>query len=316
MIDWQPTAASEILRARAELLGKIRHFFNNRNAYEVDVPVLGASAVTDLHIASIEARCNGGSYFLQSSPEYFMKRLLVAGSGDIYCLGKAFRDGEAGRRHNPEFTLLEWYRIGWDDHRLMDEVSELFCHLLPAPLPVQKISYGELFQQHTGLNPHSCELQKLRVLAAEVTGQRDFNEPRSTCLDAIFSFAIEPKLPDGLVLVHDYPSCQAALARIEKNAGGELVARRFEAFLNGMELANGYWELTCAEEQAQRFDSDRQQRRDAGKVDRQADSKLLAALQSGLPECAGVALGVDRLLMQLLGKSSIAEVMAFPHSRL
>ncbi|MDM3872442.1 EF-P lysine aminoacylase EpmA [Porticoccus sp. W117] len=314
-MNWQPSASTETLRARAHLLAQIRQFFHQRNAFEVDVPVLGVTGVTDLHIDSIAAQCNGGEFFLQSSPEYFMKRLLAAGSGDIYCLGKAFRDGEAGSRHNPEFTLLEWYRVGWDEHRLMEEVAELLRHLLPDSLPLHKFSYGELFLQHTGLNPHTVALQNLQTLAGEVTGNPAFNEPRSTCLDAIFSFAIEPKLPDGLVLVYDYPQCQAALARIQPDNNGQPVARRFEAFLNGMELANGYWELTCPKEQARRFEDDRQQRRTAGKAEIEADGKLLAAMQSGMPECAGVALGVDRLLMQLLGEQSIEAVMAFPLSQ-
>ncbi|UTW45006.1 EF-P lysine aminoacylase GenX [bacterium SCSIO 12696] len=315
-MNWQPSASIDTLRTRAHLLAKIRDFFNARSAYEVDVPVLGARAVTDLHIDSVEARCNGGSYFLQSSPEYFMKRLLAAGSGDIYCLGKAFRDGEAGGRHNPEFTLLEWYRLGWDDHRLMDEVAELVGALYPEPLAIQKASYGELFYEHIGIDPHRGELSQLQTVAAQVAGCDAFNEPRATCLDLIFSLLVEPNLPDGLVLVYDYPECQAALARIAEDENGRRVARRFEAFLHRMELANGYWELVDAQEQTQRFEWDCEQRQTAGKKVVQADTKLLAALQSGLPECAGVALGVDRLLMAVLSKNNIGEVLPFSFDRL
>ncbi|MGS2724667.1 EF-P lysine aminoacylase EpmA [Porticoccus sp. GXU_MW_L64] len=314
-MNWRPSATIDILHARAWLLAQVRQFFDQRNAFEVDVPVLGASAVTDLHIDSIEARCNSGQLYLQSSPEYFMKRLLAAGSGDIYCLGKAFRDGETGSRHNPEFTLLEWYRVGWCEHRLMDEVAELVVELLPQT-PVTKMAYGDLFVQHTGLNPHAADLKTLQQLAAETANARNFDEPRSTCLDVIFSLFIEPKLPAGLVLVHDYPACQSALARIETDSDGQQIARRFEGFLNGMELANGYCELTCAKEQAHRFESDRQQRGQAGKVDIDVDAKFLAALEYGLPDCAGVALGVDRLLMLLQDKTDIGEVMSFPFPRL
>ncbi|MCV6605720.1 MAG: EF-P lysine aminoacylase EpmA [Porticoccaceae bacterium] len=315
-MSWQPSASIDTLHRRARLLAQIRAFFAQRNVCEVDVPVLGASTVTDLHIDSIAANCSSTEYFLQTSPEYFMKRLLAAGSGDIYCLGKAFRNGETGRRHNPEFTLLEWYRVGWDEHCLMDEVAELLVDLLPQTVAVSKITYGKLFQRHTGLNPHTAELQRLQKLAADITGNEHFAEPRSTCLDVIFSLAVEPELPDGLVLVHDYPQCQAALAQVDEDSSGQPVARRFEGFLNRMELANGYFELTSAEVQKERFESDRQQRRNAGKVDRHGDEKLLAALQSGMPTCAGVALGVDRLLMQLLGEENIAGVMAFPFARL
>ena len=316
MADWQPAAGIETLRQRAELMADIRAFFDGRDAYEVDVPVLGARGVTDLHIDCIEARCNDQPHYLQSSPEYFMKRLLAAGSGDIYYLGKAFRDGEAGSRHNPEFTMLEWYRVGWDEHQLMDEVAELIGKVMPGALSVSKLSYREAFQNCLNLDPHTAEIDVLQQLAAKTAGSDSFYEDRSTCLDLIFSLVVEPQLPAGLTLVYDYPECQAALAHIEADDSGQLVARRFEAFLNGMELANGYFELTSAEDQARRFEKDREQRREACKRDMQADEKLLAALEAGFPTCAGVALGVDRLMMKLLDADSIAAVNPFPFARL
>lgn len=316
MTDWQPSANVEILKKRSELFGSIRRFFESRDVYEVDVPVLGTRGVTDLHIDCIEARCNGDIHYLQSSPEYFMKRLLAAGSGDIYYLGKAFRDGEAGRRHNPEFTMLEWYRVGWDEHRLMGEVAELIQCLAGEEVTVTNLDYRSAFHSVLGIDPHTAPLPELQRLAADTAGSESFYEDRSTCLDLIFSLKVEPQLPAGLTLIYDYPQCQAALAKIEPDAQGQLVARRFEAFLNGVELANGYFELTTADDQAQRFEKDREQRRESCKRDMQADEKLLAALRAGFPDCAGVALGVDRLLMQLLKADSIESVNAFPFSRL
>ena len=315
MTDWRPSATIATLQQRARLLADIRHFFDARGACEVDVPVLGVRGVTDLHIDCMEVTCNDRRHYLQSSPEYFMKRLLAAGSGDIYYLGKAFRDGEAGRRHNPEFTLLEWYRLGWDEHRLMDEVAELIAGL-KQPLPVSKLSYRGVFQQCLNLDPHTAELTVLQQLAAKTAGSDSFYEDRATCLDLIFSLAVEPQLPDGLVFIHDYPECQAALAQIAVDDSGQPVARRFEAFLNGVELANGYFELTSVADQRQRFAEDREKRREACKRDMLVDDKLLAALDAGLPACAGVALGVDRLLMALLAKEDIREVNGFPFDRL
>ena len=316
MSDWQPSADIETLKQRATLLKGIRSFFEQRGAYEVDVPVLGRRGVTDLHIDCIEASCNGQLHYLQSSPEYFMKRLLAAGSGDIYYLGKAFRDGEAGGRHNPEFCMLEWYRLGWDEHRLMDEMAELIQQLMPSDIAVSKLSYRDAFQGCLNIDPHTAELTVLQALAANTAGSDSFYEDRSTCLDLIFSLEVEPNLPTGLTLIYDYPACQAALAKVENDNTGQLVARRFEAFLNGMELANGYFELTTFEEQAQRFEKDGEQRRESCKKVMQPDEKLLAALEAGFPSCAGVALGVDRLLMKVLDLPTIESVNSFPFSRL
>ena len=316
MTDWHPSASVATLRQRAKLLAAIRRFFDTRDACEMDVPVLGARGVTDLHIDGIEATCNGRTHYLQSSPEYFMKRLLAAGSGDIYYLGKAFRDGEAGGRHNPEFTLLEWYRPGWDEHRLMDEVAELICLLIPESIAVSKLSYRDAFQNSLSLDPHTADIAVLQQLAAKTAGSDSFYEDRSTCLELIFSLVVEPQLAAGLTLIYDYPECQAALARVEVDDCGQTVARRFEAFLNGMELANGYFELTSAKDQQQRFSEDREKRREACKRDMQGDEKLLAALEAGFPVCAGVALGVDRLLMVLLGEKDIRAVSSFPFDRL
>lgn len=278
---------------------------------EVDTPMLGLTGVTDLHIACVEARVCGETRYLQSSPEYFMKRLLAAGSGPIYSLGKVFRDEEQGSRHRPEFTMLEWYRPGWDEQQLMAEIEVLVCSLADSPLAVTCASYGDIFQSVTGLNPHSASLLQLQELAAETCGGDWRQESRSTLLDLLFSMVVEPRLPQGLVFIHQYPACQAALARLGKDEQGNTIARRFELFLNRMELGNGYFELTDPIEQRRRFEADNALRLAEGKKPMPFDESLLAALASGLPECAGVAIGFDRLLMQLLGVGDIGEVMAF-----
>ncbi|WP_438951640.1 EF-P lysine aminoacylase EpmA [Porticoccus sp.] len=310
MADWQPTATIETLRGRARLLAAVRQFFSLRGVWEVDVPVLAKTGVTDVNIDSIPAEVNGRRHFLQSSPEYQMKRLLAAGSDSIYYLGKAFRDGESGRRHSPEFTLLEWYRPGWDEHDLIGEVSSLLTELGVAAKPV-KLPYREVFQQNIGLDPHTASLEALQRQAAVLSGSDFTTANRNSCLDLLFSIGVEPRLPDGVVFVYDYPLCQAALASVGRDFSGVPVARRFEAFLGRMELANGYFELTDVEEQASRFESDLALRAAVGKSAMPVDLQLLAAMKAGLPKCAGVALGVDRLLMQLLSLGEIQDVLPF-----
>ena len=319
MTNWQPSASLAMLRHRAELLGELRNYFSQRAVSEVDVPVLSRTTVTDINIESISTNSFSGSGYLQTSPEYFMKRLLAAGSGDIYCLGKAFRNGEAGRRHNPEFTLLEWYRCGWDEHQLMDEVADLIDQIYAAtnqpPVAVHRASYADYFAQVLALDPHTAPLPQLQQLAVAAGSDSWAKESRANCLDLLFSVQVEPQLPQGLVFVYDYPACQAALAETATNQQGQLVSRRFEAFLNGMELANGYFELTDGGQQQQRFADDLVARSAANQPMVAVDQSLIAALQQGLPSCAGVALGVDRLLMQLQGAESIAQVMPFSWDR-
>jgi len=315
-VDWQPTASIETIRQRSTLVAGIRDFFALQKVMEVEVPVLGDFGVTDIHIDSLQVNSqqflSGGQVkYLQSSPEYFMKRLLAAGSGDIYYMGKAFRAGEAGQRHNPEFTLLEWYRVGWTEQQLMAEVAELVQSLSEVSMVVTQLSYRQLFQQATALDPHDAPLTVLQQRAAEISS-RDFStESRSVCLDLIFSLQVEPQLPEGLVFVKDYPSCQSALAQLGVDERGVVIARRFEAFLNGMELANGYYELTDAVEQRSRFESDQALRKAASKPAIDMDENLLSAMEAGLPSCAGVALGVDRLAMQLLGAKEIRQTVSF-----
>ena len=311
---WQTGASIQALRQRSELLAQLRGFFHQRQEMEVDVPLLSRATVTDHNIESIQARNGDVAAYLQTSPEYFMKRLLASGSGDIYSLGKAFRSAESGRRHNPEFSLLEWYRCGWDEHQLMDEVAELIATLVPD-IAVRRCSYADVFIRHLQIDPHLTGLVDLQRLAVSAGSEAWAEESRANCLDLLFSVLIEPHLDDGLVLVYDYPACQAALAKYAEDSQGRRISRRFEAFLNGVELANGYCELTDATEQAARFAEDQRLRQQSGKAAVAADQHLLAAMEAGLPECAGVALGVDRLLMQLQGAESIEQVMPFSWTR-
>ena len=314
MTDWRPSAPRNALVRRARLLAGIRAFFAARAVLEIDVPVLGRAGVTDVHIDNLVVAGAPPGY-LQSSPEYFLKRLLAVHPEPVYYLGKAFRAGERGRLHNPEFTLLEWYRPDWDDRQLMDEVEALLHNLGAAGrAPCPRLDYGTCFRDALGLDPHTAADNELREQAAAAADQpavRWRDEPRAICLDLLFSLKVEPRLPEGVVFVSDYPACQAALARVVHTPDGVPVARRFEVFLNRVELANGYWELTDADEQRRRFAADGALRAALGKPVRPADERLLAALAAGLPDCAGVALGIDRLLMQLLGAGHIRDVLAF-----
>lgn len=314
---WRPSASLPVLRARARFYDQIRAFFRARDVLEVDVPVIGTGATTDPHIESIvlaAADEASASRYLQTSPEFAMKRLLAAGSGAIYSLGKAFRHEQAGRRHNPEFTLLEWYRPGFDDHQLMDEVAALVRMAVPVAR-VEKLSYRAAFEGRLGVDPHRVPLPELKALARRHIDIAWDDSDRDTWLNLLITHVIEPDLGEGLTFIHDYPASQAALAKVEPDAQGQPVARRFEAFLDGVELANGYWELTDAGEQRRRFEADLQRRRQLGLAVCPFDRRLLAALEAGMPPTAGVALGVDRLLMRVVGAGSIEEVLAFPADR-
>ncbi|HMW47920.1 MAG TPA: EF-P lysine aminoacylase EpmA [Cellvibrionaceae bacterium] len=304
------TASISLLKKRAQLLQHLRAFFYARNVLEVDVPSLGAFTVTDPNLDAISCQVGSNIRYLQTSPEFFMKRLLAMGSGDIFYLGKAYRQDEQGRRHRPEFTLLEWYREGFTDEDLIAETLALLSELSPGT-PIQRIDYGALFSECTGLNPHRACAEELETFA-RARLQVDFsNEPVHFWLDLIFSYLVEPNLADGLVVVEDYPLCQAALARVMPNRRGDKVAKRFEIFWDRLELANGYWELTDACEQARRFAADNLSRQTQHKPLIEPDNRLLAALAEGIPDCAGIALGVDRLLMRLSGCDDIAQVMPF-----
>lgn len=318
-MHWQPSASLSALRARAAMLSRMRAFFAARDVLEVEVPCLDLFPNTDPNMATIEAHCDGRHHYLQTSPEYAMKRLLARDGVSIYSLGKAFRDAEIGQRHNPEFTMLEWYRVGFDWQQLMHEVADLCQHCAEGVTELEAPSfqsYGELFVRYLGLDPHHATLNKLQETCANVTDVGDLKLSRVECLDLLFSYAIEPHLGErGLQFVFDYPACMAALAQLEQRSDGTPVTRRFELYFRGVELANGYQELTDAEEQARRFAADEARRAEQGMPAYRGDPRLVAALQAGLPDCAGVALGVDRLLMALRGDQNIGAVQAFPLHR-
>ncbi|MDZ7754313.1 MAG: EF-P lysine aminoacylase EpmA [Gammaproteobacteria bacterium] len=321
--DWRPAAGHPLLRLRARMLADIRGFFAARDVLEVETPLLGRHTVTDPHIASylvpVDHDTPGATAVrhLQTSPEFAMKRLLAAGSGDIYQICKAFRRGEAGSRHNPEFTLVEWYRTGFDHLRLMAEVAEVVAMLLQRPLSWARRGYDEVLHEFAGLDPRGASLIELGARAVELglhpSTRADMD--RDELLDFLFSTAVQPRLGhDRLDVVDRYPPTQAALARIVDDGSGP-VAERFELFHEGLELANGYHELADPGEQRMRMKLDRSRRRVLGLPDCAPDERLLAALEAGLPECAGVALGFDRLVMLRSGESDIRRVLAFPYER-
>ncbi|MCH8544078.1 MAG: EF-P lysine aminoacylase GenX [Alcanivorax sp.] len=308
--SWQPTCDARALKARALLYAAIRDFFAARDVMEVSTPVLAAHGVTDPHIPCIAVPGHG---HLQSSPEYHMKRLLAAGSGPIYQISHAFRDGETGQRHNPEFTLLEWYRPGFSLQALIDETVALLTQQLvqpPARMPVQQHRFRDLFRTVTGLDPLRASLAELYQASDDIL-PADLD--RAALVDYLMATRVEAALPaNTLTVISHYPGWAAALARTSQDADGETVAERFEIYSGVMELANGYHELTDATEQAQRFQTDQTRRSALGLPGMTGDPRLLGALTAGLPDCAGVALGLDRLLMCQLGANSIRDVLAFP----
>ncbi|HEX4955199.1 MAG TPA: EF-P lysine aminoacylase EpmA [Thermoanaerobaculia bacterium] len=314
--SWRPTAPLEHLRRRAELLRTIRSFFHQRGVLEVETPQLAAATVTDLHLASLSCQLAGPEsprLFLQTSPEFAMKRLLAAGSGAIFQICKAFRDDERGRRHNPEFSLLEWYRPAFDHHRLMDEMDQLLAATLGVPA-ARRLTYAELFEGELGVDPHRSDEAALTAAAERAGLDVPPGLDRDGLLHLLLACALEPRLGfDRPAFLFDFPASQAALARLRP--GTPAVAERFEVYVRGMELANGFHELADPGEQRRRFEADLAARRNLGLPEVPIDEHLLAALEAGLPDCAGVALGLDRLVMLALGADSIEEVLAFPIER-
>jgi lysyl-tRNA synthetase class 2 len=311
-MSWQPSASIAALHERAKFLQAIRKFFEERHVLEVDVPILSKSTVTAPHLASFAF----GSRFMQTSPEYAMKRLLAAGIGPIYYLGKAFRKEEAGSRHNPEFTMLEWYRPDWDHYQLIQEVDALLQTIL-ACKPAQVLTYQALFETHFKINPHLVSIEQLQKIALENQWVDKSHLPKMDkdgWLDLLLTHGIEPDLGQSQpMVITDFPASQASLAKIRHVAGPVSfdVAERFEFYYRGFELANGYHELTFAPELLARFEMDLQKRKDLRLSEVPIDHALLDAMAAGLPPCAGVALGVDRLLMLKLEKNNIRDVLPF-----
>lgn len=319
-LRWRPSASIDHLKKRARILAKIRQFFAENNVMEVETPGLSQATVTDIHLFPFQTQfigpgaAAGLTLYMMTSPEYHMKRLLAAGSGSIYQLGRSFRNEEVGRHHNPEFTMLEWYRPGYDMQKLIDEVDKLLQLILYCKL-AEKLSYQQAFIRYLEIDPLTANNQALRAVAcrpalSHIADIADNEESRDTLLQLLFVSGIEPRIGhDKPVFIYHYPASQSALARI--NPDNPRVAERFEVYYKGIELANGFDELTDSTEQRQRFENENNQRVNLGLAPASIDENLIAALQHGLPACSGVALGVDRLIMLALNAKKISEVMAF-----
>lgn len=313
-IAWQPSASIEALRQRAALIARIRQFFIVRAYLEVETPIMARYGVTDLYLSNIKAQFRGQDFSLQTSPEYHMKRLLAAGSGPIFQLAKVFRDDELGRWHNPEFCLLEWYQLGIDHFALMDEVDALLGVLLNCA-PMRRMTYEQAFLEVCQFNPFTASLLDMQncLEAYDLGTVLARNEQdRDQYLFLLMSHVVEPALgkESTPVAVYHFPPSQAALARIVDG-----VAERFEVYYKGVELANGFHELTDALAQKKRFEHDQLLREHQGLPHVHEDKHLLAALEYGLPPCSGVALGVDRLIALALNQNSLSDVLAFDFSR-
>jgi len=315
----RPTATLSALKKRADIIHHIRQFFRDRHLLEVDTPLLSHATVTDPHVVGIPAifKQNGlpeKTLYLQTSPEYAMKRLLTAGSGSIFQLCKAFRQGDLGKVHHPEFTILEWYRLGFNHHQLMDETDELLQTVLHTQ-PAERMSYAALFEKFLNLNPHTTNTEELMQCARNQSIQFVTNKNEMMSRDAwlmlLSTHCIEPHIgKEKPIFIYDFPVTQAALAKI-RHEENPPVASRFEVYFKGLELANGFHELQNADEQRKRFEADQLFRRQHEMPHVEMDEHFLAALEAGLPDCSGVALGVDRLVMIALNAASIDEVISF-----
>jgi lysyl-tRNA synthetase class 2 len=323
-MNWQPSASFDAIRLRARLNALIREFFVERGVLEVETPVLSRGGNTEPNIASFSLEFSGRTdgaprtRWLRASPEYPLKRLLAAGLGDCYELGRVFRDGEAGGRHNPEFTMLEWYRVGWDHLRLADETAELAnaaLALVGRSAKLRVVRYRDLYRDTLGVDPFAAGDEDLRNALGEVHIDPE-GLTRDDWLDLLMTHRLQPAFAhDELLAIIDWPASQCALARLRDDGDGFPVAERFELYLGPVELANGYHELTDAAEQRARFVRDLERRRARGDAEPPLDEAFLAALDAGFPQCAGVALGMDRLLMAMLGSGRIADVLAFDFAR-
>lgn len=321
MKTWQPSATIETLQNRAKIIQKIRTFFAKRNVLEVETPTLSQATVTDIHLHTFQTQFKGPGFthglplYMMTSPEFHMKRLLAAGSGAIYQICKSFRNEEAGRFHNPEFTMLEWYRPDFDHHDLMNEMEKLLLEILSCRQPI-KMSYQEAFLRYLNICPLEASLDELKSKAKTI-GLEDITKnesDRDIILQLLFNLGIESQIGQNEpCFIYHFPASQAALARICQD--DPRVAARFEVYFHGVELANGFYELDCAQEQLSRFENDNQKRLTMNLSAQPIDMHLIQAIEHGLPACSGVALGIDRLIMLALEKKDIADVIAFPINR-
>lgn len=321
--SWRPAASREVLQSRARMLSDIRAFFDQRGVLEVETPLLSSSSATDPNINSFSTRYQHQGLYLNTSPEYCMKRLLAAHGDAIYQICKSFRVDELGPNHNPEFTMLEWYRPGFDMFELMDELEDL-VQMLAGNFElnserVQRISYAEAFRRAAGINPHATSANECRGCAIKrgIEQPVGLEDDIDEWLDWLLTQLVMPTFQaDGFTFIYDYPESQAALAKLYKNQHGFNVAARFELYYGDTELANGYHELLDAEEQRQRFEHENLQRIDAGLQPSIIDENLLQALEHGLPACSGVAVGLDRLLMLIAGVDKLEQILAFSFPRI
>jgi len=323
---WQSSCAIEKIKARAAMYAQLRAFFFQRNILEVETPILSRSTATDPQLESISAqlRIQAGqeflNYYLHTSPEFPMKRLLASGTGAIYQICKTFRNGETGTRHNPEFSMLEWYRPDFSITQLMDEVAALVSGVL-GPISVTQLSYQHAFKRYLSIDPFEVSDQDLALLSKKLTHYDGPVLMRDDYLNLLLSHSIEPHLGVDVagkicpVFLTEYPPSQSSLAQVITNGEGIKVAQRFELYIQGLELANGYFELTDATEQEARFEADNAERKALGLPEIPLDRHLLEAMVSGLPVCSGVAMGLDRLLMIKEKARSIKEVLNFPIER-
>ena len=321
---WMPSASRNAIRLRAWVNRLVREFFHARDVLEVETPVMSLAGNTDPNIASFSLEFSGRTdgaprtRWLRTSPEFALKRLLAAGVADCYELGRVFRDGEAGGRHNPEFTMLEWYRVGWDHLRLIDETAELVraaLSLVGRDAAVRVVRYRDLYRDRLGIDPFTAGNDELRAALGDIRID-PAGLVRDDWLDLLMTHRLQPAFsPDELLAIIDYPASQCALAKLREDGDGHAVAERFELYLGPIELANGYHELLDAAEQGARFARDGDVRRGRNDSVPPTDTRLLAALAAGMPTCAGVALGIDRLLMAMLGTPRIADVLAFDFAR-
>lgn len=312
-VNWQPSASLDNIRKRAQLMARIRAFFNDKGYLEVETPIMARYGVSDVYLSNIKATFRGEFYSLQTSPEYHMKRLLAAGSGSIFQLARVFRDDEWGRWHNPEFTLLEWYQLDACHYTLMDEVDSFLQLILGTP-PMLRKTYAQAFMETCGLDPFNASIADMKAFLATVNLDNVLpldETDRDQYLFLLMSHVVEPALGQhpSPVAVYHFPESQASLAKTTHG-----LAERFEVYYRGVELANGFHELTDHDTQRTRFHQDNQQRLAKGFTTSEPDEYLLAALKHGLPPCSGVALGVDRLLALACNESAIAKVMSFDFS--
>lgn len=321
MESWKPTASISNLSKRAEILNKIRRFFLDRSILEVETPSMSQATITDIHLCPFKT-CflgpgitDGLTLYMTTSPEYHMKRLLAYGSGSIYQIGRSFRNEEVGRYHNPEFTILEWYRLNYEMFRLIDEVKELLKLVLDC-VNVDMLSYQDVFQDYLNIDPLLAEIIQLREVASksDLSSLAHDIEDRGTLLQLLFTFKIQPHIgQDQPIVIYHFPASQAGLSEISTK--DNRVAKRFEVYFKGIELANGCRELINRNEQFQRFEQENCNRARLRLPMNPIDKNLLDALQYGVPACAGVALGIDRLVMLALGKNNLSDVIAFPVGR-